>query len=469
MNFQTVFRVVKRRWRILVFVPLAVVAFAALLTALAPRVYNSSTETFFTASGGSTNSDMVSGTTYAQTQVSSYMELVTSNIVLGPVIANLELDTDPASLANQINVSVVDGTAVMEISAAANSPENAARLTSEVTNQFVDTVQRMETPPDSTTSNIDATVIREAIVPTGPSSPIVWQNILMALAVGIVIALIVVYLRERADPVIRSEDEFSELTDLPVLGRIPVESKKAGRGIGGESGTPRVEAFNTLRTNLQFVQTAGSSNAFVVTSARPEEGKSMTVANLAASLDGSGRKVLIIEADLRRPKLASYLGLVGSAGLTNVLVGNSNFDDVIQPYGSGNVQVLAAGHIPPNPVELLASPAMGAFLDAVKKEFDLVIVDAPPLLAVTDAAVLSRQAENAIVLIGLGVSERGDLMRSLENLDRVDANVVGVIVNRVPTVESPNAYNYEPIPSDDNQRRVRPSHLAGTGNKGIDK
>lgn len=457
MNVRTVIRILRRRWVSLLVFPLLFLGLGVGLTLLTPRVYESSTETFITASGGSTNSDMVSGTTYAQNQVTSYMELVTSQLVLSPVIARLELDTTPSELAQRISVDVAERTTVMEVTAAAPSPEEATRLAREVTTQFVDTVERMETPPGSDASKISATVIRDALVPGSPSSPVLWRNVALALFVGLALGALFAFLRERADPVIRTADEAAEMTSLPVLGRVPFEPRRSRQAGRQQAGTPRAEAFNTLRTNLGFVRTAGESAAFVITSARPGEGKSSTVADLATSLDVAGERVLIIEADLRRPKLGEYLGLISSVGLTDVLVGTATLEEVAQPYGENDVWFLGAGPIPPNPVELLSSPAMHRLLDAVRETFDIVLIDAPPLLPVTDAAILSQQAGNAILVIGIGVAERGDMDRSLDSLDRVDAKLAGVVLNRVPSVEAPNAYSYAARPATQDVHHPRPS------------
>jgi len=345
-------------------------------------------------------------------------------------------------MAKRIGVDVVEGTAVMQIRAATGSPEGAARLARAVTEQFVDTVEGLETPSGGSTSNIEARVIREAQVPQAPSSPVAWRNILLSIVVGLALGLIVAFLRERADPVVRSSEEVEEITNLPVLGRIPNESKRAGRGLGGVAGTPRVEAFNTLRTNLQFIQTAGDSNAFVITSARAGEGKSSTVANLAASLNLSGQRVLVIEADLRRPRLGDYMGLTSRVGLTNVLVGNAALADVLQPFGEGNVMFLGAGALPPNPVELLSSQALADLLNQVRQHFDLVLIDAPPLLPVADAVILSQQAQNLILVTGLGVVERQDFARCRASLEPMEVKVAGVVLNRVPVADSASSYSY---------------------------
>lgn len=447
MNVRTLSRVVRRRWLTLAVIPLLVLGLGTLLTALTPPVYQSSTETFFSAAGGSSNSDMVSGTTYAQNQVASYMEIATSQLVLGPVAAQIGDGTTAADLAQRVDVSIADGTAVMTIAASGSTPEDAARLAGAVTTEFNDTIQQMESQARSDESAIEATVIREASVPEAPSSPVVWRNLLLSLLVGIALALLAVFLKERSDPVVRSVDELEELTSLPLLARIPTGSRKDEAIVGGTPGEPRVEAFNTLRTNLQFVQAANATKAFVITSARAGEGKTVTVANLAASMDGTGRRVLVIEADLRRPRLAHHLGLPGWAGLTNVLVGTAELDDVLQPYGHEDVWVLAAGTTPPNPVELLASPAMTQLIQTVSERFDLVLIDAPPLLPVADATILSQQAGTAIILVGLGIVERQDLDRCLESLAPVDAEVVGLIVNRVPEVETNGTYTYRSSPA----------------------
>jgi polysaccharide biosynthesis transport protein len=205
--------------------------------------------------------------------------------------------------------------------------------------------------------------------------------------------------------------------------------------------SPRAEAFRTLRTNLQFVDAANHPRSIVFTSSLPGEGKTTTAANLAITMAAGGSRVCVVEGDLRRPRLLEYMGLDGSVGLTNVLIGQTDVTDALQQFSDGGLYVLGAGPIPPNPSELLGSTAMEKTLRELESRFDVVIIDTPPLLPVTDAAVLSTIVGGTVLVVGAGRVDRQNLTRSLQSLDAVKGRVLGLVVNMVPT-KGADAYSY---------------------------
>src|SRR5699024_2401851 len=166
--------------------------------------------------------------------------------------------------------------------------------------------------------------------------------------------------------------------------------------------SPRTEAFRTTRTNLQFFASNDHARVFVVSSAAPGEGKSHVVANLAVALAETGARVALVEADLRRPRLAQVMGIEGAAGLSDVLIARAPLEDVLQPWGPGNLVVLPAGQIPPNPAELLGSKKMRELLDMLRETADYVLIDAPPVLPVTDAAILTNYASGSLLVSSIG-------------------------------------------------------------------
>jgi succinoglycan biosynthesis transport protein ExoP len=205
--------------------------------------------------------------------------------------------------------------------------------------------------------------------------------------------------------------------------------------------SPRAESFRTLRTNLQFLDIGRENRSFVVTSSIQGEGKSTTVANLAITLADAGARVLVVDADLRRPKLHEYLGLEGAVGLTDLLIGRAEPADVIQPWGKGDLFVLPAGKIPPNPSELLGSEALVTLLAEFNRAFDIVLFDSAPLLPVTDGAILARLVGGTIVVCAAGKTHKGQLKGALANLSNVDTPVSGIVITMLPT-KGPDAYGY---------------------------
>ena len=192
-----------------------------------------------------------------------------------------------------------------------------------------------------------------------------------------------------------------------------------------------------------------SPQSIVITSSLPGEGKSTTSINVAITLADAGTRVALVDADLRRPSVAKYMGLEGSVGLTTVLIGRASVEDVIQPWGNGFLHVLPAGQVPPNPSELLGSLAMAHLLEKLTSQYDVVIIDTAPLLPVTDAAILSKLTGGALLVVGADKLHRSQLAESVGALETVGARILGIVVNRQKRKQSDQYayYDYTPTPA----------------------
>ncbi|MDF2576452.1 MAG: chromosome partitioning protein, partial [Agromyces sp.] len=188
------------------------------------------------------------------------------------------------------------------------------------------------------------------------------------------------------------------------------------------------------------LETDGRSS-YVITSSVPSEGKSTTTINLAIALADAGKRVALLDTDLRKPKVAEYLGIEGGAGLTDVLIGRARLSDVMLPWGNRSLYVLPAGKIPPNPSELLGSKSMRQLLEALERDVDIVLCDAPPLLPVTDAAILANATSGAILVVSAGHTNRHQLSGAVDALNTAGAHIAGVAMTMVPT-RGPDSYAY---------------------------
>jgi capsular exopolysaccharide synthesis family protein len=250
---------------------------------------------------------------------------------------------------------------------------------------------------------------------------------LVGLALGIGYAVV----RYALDRRIRSAQDVETEVGVPVIGRIPLNRALDGMDKDGQDAAAFGEAIRALRTNLQFMDVDSPPRVVVLTSPAPGDGKSTIAARLAASLAVSGRAVTLIDADLRRPTLAARLGLPEGAGLSDVLSGRAALEDVLHhAVGTPRLDVLTAGFIPPNPSEILGSDRMRELIDALASH-SLVIIDAPPILAVTDAAILSNRADGAFVIASAGRTTYDLLERSVAVLTQANGRVLGVVVNRL--------------------------------------
>lgn len=454
MELRDYVRVLRQHWVLIVALTLLGVAAAAGYSILQTPQYSSSAKVFVSTSGGASVSELQQGNTFTQQRVKTYADLVTTPIVLLPVINELGLETTGEALANQISASAPLDTTLIQITATDDDPALAASLATAVSQSLTQVVgsieatnaaaaQTPETDASTAPSPVRLTLVQHAAVPQSPVSPNVPLNIALGALVGLALGVGIAVLRATLDTRIRNERDVEMVTETPIIGGIVFDPKAKERPliVHADPQSPRAESFRTLRTNLQYLEPGRGDRAFVVTSSIESEGKSTTTANLAIALADSGARVLLVDADLRRPKVDAYLGIEGAVGLTDLLIGRADLADVVQRWGRNHLYVLPAGRIPPNPSELLGSAQMVKVIEELKNTFDVVLFDAPPLLPVTDAAVLARSVGGAIVVVAAGRAHKQHLRGAIAALENVDAPISGIVLTMLPT-KGPDAYGY---------------------------
>lgn len=446
MELRDYLRILRQSWVLIVLLTLLGIGAGAAYSIITTPKFSSSAKVFVSTSAGSTVSELQQGNTFTQQRVKTYADLATTPIVLLPVIEELSLETSAQDLAQQITATAPLDTSLIEITAMDADPELAAAVATAVSDsltQVVQTIEASEAEDGTTRSAVKLTLVQHAAVPEAPVSPNVPLNVALGGLVGLALGIGIAVLRETLDTRIRNERDVELVTDTPIIGGIVFDPKASERPliVHADPQSPRAESFRTLRTNLYFVDAGRSSRAFVVTSSVESEGKSTTTANLAIALSDAGARVLLVEADLRRPKVAEYLGLEGAVGLSDLLIGRADLQDVVQRWGRNSLFVLPAGAIPPNPSELLGSKAMISLIAELDRSFDVVLFDAPPLLPVTDAAILARNVGGAIVVAAAGRTHRGQLKGAMAALANVDAPVSGIVLTMLPT-KGRDAYGY---------------------------
>jgi capsular exopolysaccharide synthesis family protein len=433
----------RKGWIFLVVFTLLGVALAATYSILKNPEYQATSKVFVSVQSSGSVADLTSGSSFAEGQVKSYADVATTAVVLQPVIAALNLQTDVRGLASRVSATSPVDTVIVEITAVDESPRLAAEIANAVASSFSNTVTDLVPQTADGTDAVKITLLQQAVIPANPFTPNVPLNIILGAVIGLAIGLGITILREALDTRIRSEKDVTGITESPILGGIVFDPRTTQNPlvVKDDPRSPRAESFRTLRTNLQFVATDEASRSFVLTSSIAGEGKSTTAANLAIVIAMSGQKVVIVDADLRKPKLAAYLGLEGGAGLTDVLVGRAQTTDVIQRWGETNLYVLPAGKIPPNPSELLGSKAMASLIKSLENTFDTVLFDAPPLLPVTDAAILATNTTGALLMVAAGRAHKGQLRGAISALQNVGAHVAGIVITMLPT-KGPDSYGY---------------------------
>lgn len=441
MGFLEYARLLRRHWFLVVFAAVLGAAAGLLISFVQTPSYRASTEVFISTQAADTSSDLVQGNAFTLSRVNTYARLAGSEEVLERVADRLELEVPVRDLMERVEAMPVTNTAILEISALSDDPALAADLANATAASLAEAVEELETT--GSTSPVRLATIVSADVPAEPESPRpVLQAILGALLLAVA-ALAFIVIRDLVDTRIRTERDVKAVTSVPLLAAVHFDPKAASRPlvVHAEPLSPQSEVFRTLRTNLNFVEVDGKSRLFVMTSSIPGEGKTTTAVNLALAIAGSGQSVLLVDADLRKPKVADYMNLNGAVGLTDVLIDRVAPADAVQQWGTSGLYVLPAGAVPPNPSEMLGSRAMHAMLDELRAEFDWVLLDAPPLLPVTDAVVLAQHGADVLLVAAADRVNAPQLKRSLEMLETVEASVAGLIMT-MARLDSSESYRY---------------------------
>ncbi|MFW6089997.1 MAG: polysaccharide biosynthesis tyrosine autokinase, partial [Gemmatimonadota bacterium] len=279
-------------------------------------------------------------------------------------------------------------------------------------------------------------VVETAILPIEPISPRPVRNLGLAGVLGLMLGVGLAFLREFMDTRLHSSDEIEVMFGLPTMARIPALGIDNGSGrharalvtLDGDHSVG-AESFRNLRTNVRFVREGEGASEMVITSPGPEEGKSITSANLAITLAQQGHRTLLIDADMRRPVQQDQFGIDRAPGLSDLLVGDGEAAEAVRSTKVENLFVLPAGKSPPNPAELLGSPRMERLLERLREKFESVVIDSPPALAVTDAAVIGAHTDGVILVVRAEKTHRDSITLAIRQLRQARADLLGVVVN----------------------------------------
>ena len=289
------------------------------------------------------------------------------------------------------------------------------------------------------TSNIR--VVDAAEKPRSPASPRRNLNLLLALLGGSMLGMGLAFFFEYLDNRIKTPDEIKNHLGLPSLGMLPAITVKNGYPLVSNGVPPNfAEAFRAVRTNVVFSSADDGARSILITSTGPGEGKTMVAANLALSLAQTGQRVLLIDGDMRKPKMEEAFGIPQEPGLSNLLVGNCKASEAIRKGPQSGLWLLPAGRVPPNPAELLGSKRFKQFLSSLKEHFDWVIVDTPPVMAVVDAAVVAQRTSGVVFVVGAEMTSRHAAKAALDQLENARAKFVGAVLNKVELEK--NGYYY---------------------------
>ncbi len=372
-----------------------------------------------------------------QKLVTTYGQIIKSRKVTDRVIEKMNLDLSYDNFISKVDVTLVKDTEIIKIQVKDEDPVLATEIANETALVFMDSIKEI-----MNVENVQ--IIDDAQVPKNKVSPRPVLNMAIAGVLGLMVGIFLVFLLEFLDNTLKSPDDIEKQLELPVIGTIPlVDNEDEIRLITQKNPkSPISEAFRTLRTNIQFSNIDEDLKTLIVTSSGPSEGKSTLSSNLAATMAENQKKVLLIDCDLRKPRVHKVFKISNLKGLTNLIVGSEKIKDIVHnEEGFENLDILTSGPIPPNPSELLGSNKMKNFLEDAKREYDMIILDSPPIGLVTDSAVLSTIVDGVLLVGAVAQVEMEMLKNSKSLLDKVNANIIGVVLNKVP-ISGRSYYKY---------------------------
>ncbi|MBE7191088.1 MAG: polysaccharide biosynthesis tyrosine autokinase [Gordonia polyisoprenivorans] len=403
----------------------------------------SATSTLYVTSGTDDNSSSAyQGSLASQQRVASYTKLVTSDAVVTAALQMANLPLSPADAKSDLSAVATTDTVLLSVTAVDPDRDTAAKLSNAVSNAMIGYVARLETPSGGGQPLAKLTLVTPAVANSSPVTPKTVRNVGLGFVVGLLLGVVLVLVRARLSNRIRVEADVAAVSSAPVLASIPSADVLSRKGLLDFrlGATAAAEAFRKLRTNLTFAQVDDPPRILLVTSAVAVEGKTTVSMNLAASLVDAGKRVVLVDADLRRPQVNSRTGLVGDVGITNYLRGDGVLNDLVQPTEIDGLWVLASGPTPPNPAELLATNRAGQALAELSKSFEYVIVDSPPVLPVTDAVVLSQWVQGVLLVARSGSTRAADLSDAFSQIAATQRSIVGFVLTDAPVDKARYGY-----------------------------
>ena len=472
MSLQDFLKLLRSRWLTICVTIVVGVLGAAAITLLTTPLYQATTRLFVSTSSAASVTDIYQGNLFSQQRVASYTELLTGETLVQRTIDKLGLDMTAEALRKNVKASAKPDSVLINVSILDKSPIRARDIANAMSDEFVVMVRELETPENGATPNARVVVEQRASIPEKPVIPKTARNIGIGLALGAVLGSGLALLRDRLDNTVKDGETLQAITHVGLVGSIPADKELRNEpAISFDNDNSAIaEAFRKLRTNLQFLAVDNPPRVIVVTSSMPNEGKTTTAINIALALAEAEHNVALVDGDMRRPRLDKSLDLIGSVGFSTVLSGGASLSDVLQKTRFPRLTALTAGAVPPNPSELLGSLAAQKVLSEMRSNFDYVIVDSSPLLAVTDAAILAANSDGALIIARYGQTKREQLATAVGHLEDVGAPVLGAVFTVTPA-RGGASYSYSYYGDDGSRqpprrgpmRRTRLTDLSSSG------
>ncbi|HEV7193747.1 MAG TPA: polysaccharide biosynthesis tyrosine autokinase [Jatrophihabitantaceae bacterium] len=440
MTLRSYLRVLRERWKLVVSFILAATAIAVVITALTPKSYEATAQVLVASAGSTDPSIQSQSQLYVQNQVATFAQVVGSPDVLKSVKRDLALQISDTDLKSKLSASAATGESIVLVHAKDGNAGQAAAIANSAAAGLAKAVEGYTVTPNGNSVNLFVT--GPATAPSKPASPNVILNVALGVILGLLVGAALAVARDILDTRIKDADTLAKVSLAPTMGVVVEDPKTQRHPIATRAGTRnmRAENYRQLRANLQFANVDEHPRVIAVTSSIPGEGKTTVAINLASTLAEAGFTVCLVDADLRRPTIAKVLGLLSPVGLTSVLIHQIDLSEAMQSAGS-NFYVLTSGPTPPNPSEVLASSYVRDVVRSLLDKVDYVVLDTAPLLPVADGSEVAALADGTLLVARHGMTTDSHIRRSVHALARVDAKLLGVLLNRIPARKS-SEYGY---------------------------
>lgn len=454
MDLRDLLSVLRARWTAIVGATLIGGVLALALSLLTPPTYEAKIQFYVTVAGGDNPAAAAyQGSLGAQQRVQSYAALIESTDIAREVISTSGVELTPHEVAARTTATADSNTVLLDIAVTDSDPQRALEIAQGFGEVLPGVINRLETPEGGGPALAKLTVVNPPTLPTSSVEPRTAQNVVIGVALGLLVGVGIALLVNALDRRVKSAEQLEAIAEKPVVGKIPFRTKEDSEQGSEhivpfrEGHSPAAESFRRLRTNLQFLNVDNPPRVIVLTSSVAMEGKSETAVNMSLALAEAGNRVLLIEADLRRPLVVNYMSMPDKVGLTNILSGQADILDVVQETRHEGVDLLACGPLPPNPSELLASDTARNLIQGLRQAYDYVIIDSPPLLPVTDGALLARITDGALLVVRSDRTTTDQVMQAVDNLEKADATLLGLVTvankpARKGSSESYDSYYY---------------------------
>ena len=360
-----------------------------------------------------------------QKLVSTYRQIVRSKLVLNQVIDKLYLPYSTDKLANKIDVVALEDTEILKISVTDNDPSLAVNIANTTADIFKNEITQIY--------NINnVSVIDKAVKNSNPSNDTLFRDIILAIFVAIVGSSGIVFIVYYFDDTLRYSEDMESEIGMPIIAKIYKDNSGIDLVVEKKPKADTSESIRTLRTNLQFASVDSNLQTLLITSTMPSEGKSFVSANLAVSFAQAGKKVLLVDCDLRKGRQHKIFKVSSKSGLSNLLIDNiMDYPKYVIPTKIENLSIIPRGTFPPNPSELLNSNKNAKLIELLKKSYDIVILDGAPCNGLSDSLILSTLVDKTLLVCSVNKTPKTALNNAKKSLEAVGANLAGGVANNV--------------------------------------